>query len=170
VYSLKKYRQHLLGRSIIVRTNHATLSYLTKTPELIGQQGRWLDLLSEYDITIQHRRGRVHGNGDALLRRPCERSEDSDCQQCPRATRTPVAELVSSAALPADDSTLLPELLCFLPLHAQPDKSPDLPPSSSDTASNQMESPVHPVSSDEAVYASPSDDGHGMQTSARGFV
>jgi len=28
---------------------YAVLTYLMKTPEPIGQQGRWLDLLSEYD-------------------------------------------------------------------------------------------------------------------------
>jgi len=73
VYGLKKYRQHLLGRRIVVRTDHAALTFLMKTPEPVGQQGRWLDLLAEYDIDIQHRPGRVHGNSDALSRRPCER-------------------------------------------------------------------------------------------------
>jgi len=64
LYGLKKYRQHLLGRAVIVRTDHTTLMYLMGTPEATGQQGRWLDLLSEYDITIQHWPGRVHGNSD----------------------------------------------------------------------------------------------------------
>ena len=79
VFGLKKYRQHLLGRSIIARTDHAALTYLMSTPEPIGQRGRWLDLLSEYDITIQHRSGRVHGNSDALSRRPCERTGEMEC-------------------------------------------------------------------------------------------
>ena len=77
VFGLKKYRQ-----PIIIRTNHAALAYLMKTPEPVGQQGRWLDLLSEYDITIQHRPGRVHGNSNALSRRPCERSSEEDCHVC----------------------------------------------------------------------------------------
>ena len=80
IFGLKKYRQHLLGRPIIVRTDHASLAYLMKMPEPIGQQGRWLALLSEYDITIQHRPGRVHGNSDALSRRPCERNSEEDCR------------------------------------------------------------------------------------------
>ena len=82
VYGLKKFRQHLLGRPIIVRTDHAALTYLMRTPEPIGQQGRWLDLLGEFDITIQHRPGRVHSNSDALSRRPCERNAATECQQC----------------------------------------------------------------------------------------
>jgi len=52
VFGRKKYRQLLLGRPIIVWTDHAALTFLIKTPEPIGEQGRWLDLLSEYDFTI----------------------------------------------------------------------------------------------------------------------
>jgi len=84
VYGLKKYRQHLLGREIVVRTDHAALMFLKKMLEPIGQQGRWLDLLSEYIIEIQHRPGCTHSNSDALPRRPCERSGGKECQQCLR--------------------------------------------------------------------------------------
>ena len=52
------------------------------TPEPIGQQGQWLDLLAEYDITIQHRPGRVHSNSNASSRRPCERDGETECRQC----------------------------------------------------------------------------------------
>jgi len=45
VFGLKKYRQYLLGQEIIVHTDHAALAYLMNTPEPIGQQGHWLDLL-----------------------------------------------------------------------------------------------------------------------------
>jgi len=69
VYGLKKYRQHLLGRKIVVCTDHAAFTFLKKTPEPISQQGRWLDLLSEYQIDIEHRPGHVHSNSDARTRR-----------------------------------------------------------------------------------------------------
>jgi len=39
--------------------DHDALTYLIKTPEPIGQQGKWLDFLAKYDITIHHRPGRV---------------------------------------------------------------------------------------------------------------
>ena len=102
VFGLKKYRQHLLGRSIIVRTDHAALTHLMSTPEPIGQQGRWLDLLSEYDITIQHRPGRVHGNSDTLSRRPCERTGEMECRQC----RRPVSDaaVISESTAPTSIS------------------------------------------------------------------
>ena len=106
-----------------VRTDHAALKYLLTTPEPVGRQGRWLDLLSEYDITIQHRPGRVHGNCDALSRRPCERSSETDCQQCRRATPALAAAPISCEALPAESSNALPAHLHFLPLHSQADAS-----------------------------------------------
>jgi len=82
VSGLKKYRQHLLGRKIVVRTDHAALTFLKKTPKPVCQQGRWLDQLSEYNIEIKHRPGHTHSNSDALSRRHCERSGGKDCQQC----------------------------------------------------------------------------------------
>ena len=32
---------------------------------------RWLEILSSFDFTIEHRAGRNHGNADALSRNPC---------------------------------------------------------------------------------------------------
>jgi len=46
------YGQHLLGRHIVICTDHAALTFLMKTPEPVGQHGRWFDLLSEYHIDI----------------------------------------------------------------------------------------------------------------------
>ena len=41
VYGLKVYRQYLLGRRFMIRTDHSALQSLRKTPEPIGQQARW---------------------------------------------------------------------------------------------------------------------------------
>jgi hypothetical protein len=38
---VKKYRQYLLGRPFLIRSDHAALQWLRKTPEPIGQQARW---------------------------------------------------------------------------------------------------------------------------------
>jgi len=91
VFGLKKYRQHLLGRQIIVRTDHAALIYLYRTPEPLGQQGRWLDLLSEFRLKIEHRPGHKHGNSDALSRRPCEHDGGEVCAQCVKGTTAGVS-------------------------------------------------------------------------------
>jgi len=63
--------QYLLGRQFVVRTDHSALQWLRSTPEPIGQQARWCETLEEFDFQIVHRPGRLHGNADALSRRPC---------------------------------------------------------------------------------------------------
>ena len=85
IYVLKHFRQFLLARRIVCRTDHAALTSLFRTPEPVGQQARYLDLLGEYDMEIVHRPGASHQNGDALSRCPCERTEeDTACRQCRR--------------------------------------------------------------------------------------
>jgi len=41
VFGLKVYKQYLLGREFVIRTDHSALQSLRKTPEPIGQQARW---------------------------------------------------------------------------------------------------------------------------------
>lgn len=77
VYFVKNFRQYLLGRSFILRTDHSALQWLRRTPEPIGQQGRWLEILEEYNFTVEHRPGAKHANADAMSRRPCRQ-----CGQC----------------------------------------------------------------------------------------
>ena len=90
VFGFKKYRQHLLGRKVLVHTDHAALTYLKRTPEPIGQQARWLDFLAEFNYDIEHRAGHKHGNSNALSRRPCEREGMEPCSQCVKGTTTGV--------------------------------------------------------------------------------
>jgi len=128
-----------------------------KMPEPVGQQGRWLDLLGEYDITIQHRPGRVHGNSDALSRRPCEQNFETDCKQCTKATSTIAAVPVSCEALSTDRFTALPTPLRFPPRHTQVERSQDsiLSMGLTDNVSDFLEAPIFPVSPSDATSASP---------------
>jgi hypothetical protein len=73
VYGLKQYRQYLLARQFVIRTDHAALQSLRKTPEPLGQQSRWHDLIEQFSYVIQHCSCRSHANADSLSRRPCER-------------------------------------------------------------------------------------------------
>ena len=83
VFGLKQYRQFLLAReNFVIRTDHAALTQLKRTPEPVGQQARWLDLLAEYNFEIKHRAGSAHRNADALSRRPCERETEEEYKQC----------------------------------------------------------------------------------------
>ena len=72
VAACKQFHNYLYGRKVIVRTDHGALRWLLtfKNPE--GQVARWLERLGNYDLDIQHRAGKAHGNADALSRRPCQ--------------------------------------------------------------------------------------------------
>jgi len=75
VHFLKYFKQYLLGRKFKVRTDHAALTWLRKTPAPIGQQARWLEQVEEFDFILEHRAGTSPGNADAMSRRPCPKKE-----------------------------------------------------------------------------------------------
>ena len=99
VYGLKNFRQYLLGRRFIIRTDHQALQWFRRTPEPMGQLARWLAFIEQYNFDIVHRPGMRHGNADALSRRP-------DANACIRGTT--VTESNTSASAPEsalDDDT-----------------------------------------------------------------
>ena len=77
IKAIKHFRPHLYGKKFLVRTDHASLSWLMRVKQPTGQLARWLETLSEYDFTLQHRRGLRHNNADGLSRQSC-----GDCRQC----------------------------------------------------------------------------------------
>jgi predicted aspartyl protease len=80
VYFLKRFQQYLLGRPFVVRTDHAALQWLRRTPDVIGQQSRWLETMEEFQFVVEHRPGIRHRNADALSRRPCTKKGCCDVQ------------------------------------------------------------------------------------------
>ena len=101
VYFTKYFRQYLLGRKFVIRTDHAALSWLKKTPQPIGQNARWLELLGEFDFIIKHRQGRSHGNADALSRHPC--LNKPSCTACHPDTTVHAAMVVASGNGTSED-------------------------------------------------------------------
>ena len=59
VNGLKQFRQYLTGRHFIIRTDHAALSWLRRTPEPMPQLARWLTFIEEFDYEVVHRDGTV---------------------------------------------------------------------------------------------------------------
>ena len=83
VYFTKYFKQYLLGKHFIIRTDHGSLRWLMNFKDPQGQTARWLEVLSTYDFTIQHRPGNTHRNADVLSRVPCKqcgRSADNVCR------------------------------------------------------------------------------------------
>jgi len=74
VFFIAYFRQYILGHHFLVRTDHAALQWLRRTPDPVGQQARWLEKLEEYDFEVTHRPGTQHRNADAMSRPPCPKS------------------------------------------------------------------------------------------------
>ena len=81
VKAIRHFHPYLLGRSFILRTDHAALRWLINFRSPEGQIARWLQQLQQYDYHVEHRQGAKHNNADALSRRPCARDE---CRHCDR--------------------------------------------------------------------------------------
>ena len=85
VWAVKCFRPYLWGRRFIIRTDHNSLRWLQNFKDPQGQIARWLEVLAEYDFTIQHRPGLKHSNADALSRLPCKQCgrQDSEATAVP---------------------------------------------------------------------------------------
>ena len=78
-------------------------------------------------MEIVHRQGASHQNGDALSRRPCERTEkETGCRQCrrtgrekeSRAVRVMTRRQLSATAKQKENTKRLPECEIYLSLKA----------------------------------------------------
>ena len=84
VVAVKHFHHYLLGQNFTVRTDHGSLQWLMRFKNYEGQIARWIETLSAYTFTVQHRAGRVHNNADAMSRRPCH---NNNCKYCDRYER-----------------------------------------------------------------------------------
>ena len=78
-YFIEYFRQYLLGRRFRVRSDHQALVWLFQLKEPRGKIARWLEILSQYDFSIEYRRGKDQGHCDALSR--CENPRDCECPE-----------------------------------------------------------------------------------------
>ena len=70
IFGIKKFEPYLYGRKFILPTDHHSLKWLMSISDPPGRLARWSLLVQQYDFEIQQRPGIVHGNADALSRRP----------------------------------------------------------------------------------------------------
>lgn len=75
---VKYFHKYLYGQKFHLRTDHAALGWILQFKNPEGQLARWIERLQSYDFSIEHRKGKQHGNADALSRRSCE----ADCKHC----------------------------------------------------------------------------------------
>ena len=86
--------QYLLGHKFTIRTDHKALVWLFKLREPKGRiaPSRWIEILSQFNFTVEYRPGAKHQNADAMSRicnpRDCtcsngEMQEILKCGPCP---------------------------------------------------------------------------------------
>ncbi len=75
VRACKKWRSDLLGEHFQVYTDHRTLENFETQKTLSQRQARWLEELSQFDMTISYIRGEDNTVADALSRLPDDPDE-----------------------------------------------------------------------------------------------
>ncbi|WMV45767.1 hypothetical protein MTR67_039152, partial [Solanum verrucosum] len=68
VFALKLWRHYLYGEKCHILTDHKSLKYLGTQKELNLRQHRWLELIKDYDCTIDYHPGKANVVADALSR------------------------------------------------------------------------------------------------------
>jgi hypothetical protein len=57
------------SRHILLHTDHKSLKYFFEQKELNMRQRRWLELVKDYDLTINYHPGKANSVADALSRK-----------------------------------------------------------------------------------------------------
>ena len=66
---MEHFAPYLIGKTFTARTDHYALKWLHYCKEPKGQVARWIERLSIFNFTIEHRPGQKHGNADGVSRR-----------------------------------------------------------------------------------------------------
>ena len=69
VFALRIWRHYLYGVPCRIFTNHKSLQYLFTQKELNMRQRRWIELIKDYDCTIEYHPGKANVVADALSRK-----------------------------------------------------------------------------------------------------
>ena len=68
IASLLHFSSYLIGPRFFVRTDHASLIWLSNLRMMQGMMARWMSLLGQFHFYIEHRPGRLHANADRVSR------------------------------------------------------------------------------------------------------
>ncbi|XP_039056283.1 uncharacterized protein LOC120199174 [Hibiscus syriacus] len=69
VHYLRTWRHYLLGSKFVVFTDNVANSYFLNQKKLSPKQARWQEFLAEFDLSLEHKPGKVNSMANALSRR-----------------------------------------------------------------------------------------------------
>jgi hypothetical protein len=69
VHTLRTWRHYLMGKRCEVFTDHKSLKYIFTQKDLNMRQRRWLELIKDYDLSLQYHPGKANVVADALSRK-----------------------------------------------------------------------------------------------------
>ena len=79
---MRHFKNYLLGRKFIIRTDHAPLVWLRNFKEPEGMIARWISIIETFDYELKYRPGRQHQNADALSGKPKRKCPNHSCCDC----------------------------------------------------------------------------------------
>jgi hypothetical protein len=85
VHALKIWRHYLLRNVCHIYTDHKSLKYIFTQSELNMRQGRWLELIKDYELEIHYHPSKANVVADALSRKAfyhCLTMQTSDIMLC----------------------------------------------------------------------------------------
>ena len=69
IFALKIWRHYLYGETCQIFTDHKSLKYILSQKDLNLRQRRWVELLKDYDCTIEYHPSKANVVADALSRK-----------------------------------------------------------------------------------------------------
>jgi len=79
LFAVEKFRPYVFHVKFKVITDHNALRWLFSVKDPNGRLARCSLKLQAYDMEVQHRPGKIHGNADALSRCPLDARSSEEC-------------------------------------------------------------------------------------------
>ena len=67
IHALRMWRNYLMGRKFLLKTDNMSLKYLLDQTDLNERQARWMAFLSEYHFELKHIKGKENKVVGALI-------------------------------------------------------------------------------------------------------